>query len=192
MPINVTTEALQDIDAAVVTFASKARESLHGYCAELDQTLVAISVHERRLELGSLRVETALMEAERALQHCESSGSRDDDGNYHAPDCSGPRAEVARWRALRQQLGEELYATRALATRSADAGAAIRDRANHFADETDESVNAQRRFLAGALRDLARLHAISLPSTGVFTAGERANAARAETDLGRGNPERRG
>lgn len=192
MAINVTTEVLRDIDAGLITFASEARETLASHQPDLEHVTTEISTHERRLELGAIRVEQRLREAESALRQCENSGQRDERGNYQAPDCSAYRAEVERWRSLLSQVHDEIRETAALGRRASTAGAAMHDQARRFARELDESVSAQRRFLAGALEDLARLHAIDVPGGGVFAVGERANASRAETEAGRGNPERGG
>ncbi|NES70408.1 MAG: hypothetical protein F6K24_36940, partial [Okeania sp. SIO2D1] len=84
----------------------EAQSTLNHWETELNLAQIWLEQAEARLqsaikereqaEIDVRNKESDLQSAETALSNCESSGHTDDEGRYHAPNCSGESARVSR------------------------------------------------------------------------------------------------
>jgi predicted nucleic acid-binding Zn-ribbon protein len=154
-------QALDDLKGALSRFSGEAQEAL--VAAELDIRR-ALEWLQERLHHWQRAVEKwrrEIQQAKIALKRCQRSGYYDQDGYYHAPDCSAYEAALATTRRRLQEAETELENTRKWLARVEEVVAAYRVEARRLQQLATNQTKRAQAFLARKRGDVERYVALS-------------------------------
>lgn len=84
----LSVQALEDLKSALNRYGGEAREALDAAEIEIRRTFDWLEERQNHWQNEVRRRQEAANQARAALARCQASGYRDQQGNYHAPDCS--------------------------------------------------------------------------------------------------------
>lgn len=133
--VNVrSVHALEEQRAALITYTYTCRDAMNAAVQEVRRTEAWLAERKRHWEFEVRQREADVRRAQAALHSCEMSGDRDDEGNYHAPDCRNEEWLLAEAQRLLREAQQNLFtvvsAQRAVTQASAEYQAEARRLSN--------------------------------------------------------------
>lgn len=89
-------EAIDDMRVALVRFSGETQEALGAADQEIQRTLDWLAERQNHWQREVDRAQSAIEHARHALTRCQNSGYRNEQGRYHAPDCSAYEQRLIR------------------------------------------------------------------------------------------------
>lgn len=147
-------QALIDLKTSINYFGNEAQASLQ--CAEQEILSTEEWLRQRlaHWKMEEHRRQNALLAAEKALASCKASGYRDEDGYYHAPDCTSYEFAVSQAVTQLQEAQAEINNIKQWTSKVNQATASYRAQAHRLSRIISSDIPNASAFLGKKITEL--------------------------------------